>query len=155
MAYMFLWWAICRENSSPHSNWVLVIQGHTPFPYALAELIDNSLRATMRGRSSNREIVISFVLNSTSNPSRGLVSIWDNGGGMSKRALNEWAVMNLSMEDRGSKPVEDSVMRGDKTAAGALRFLNGNLSYFGVSDFSLIGCMSVGFRESAFSACTR
>ena len=72
------------------------------------------------------------MLNSVSNPSNGLISVWDNGCGMTKRELNEWAVMNLSMEDRGAKPIEEAVQRGDKQAPGALRFLSGNLSYFGV-----------------------
>ena len=109
------------------------MQGRAPFPYALAELIDNSLRATYRGRDTDRKIIVSFVLNSTTNPSSGLVSVWDNGCGMTKKELNDWAVMNLSMEDRGSQPAELAVQRGDKQGAGASRFLTGNLSYFGVS----------------------
>lgn len=110
-----------------------VFQGRAPFPYALAELVDNSLRATYRGRTADRKIVISFVLSNPSNPSSGLVSVWDNGCGMTKKELNEWAVMNLSMEDRGSQPTEQAVARGDKQASGISRFLTGNLSYFGVS----------------------
>ena len=55
---------------------------------------------------------------------------------MTSRALNEWAVMNLSMEDRGDKPTEEPVKRGNKMGLGATRFLNGNLSYFGVSSSS-------------------
>lgn len=76
--------------------------------------------------------MVSFVLNSASNPSSGLISVWDNGCGMTKRELNEWAVMNLSMEDRGAAPVEQAVQRGDRQGPGASRFLTGNLSYFGV-----------------------
>ena len=110
-----------------------VFQGRAPFPYALAELVDNSLRATYWGRTAVRKIVISFVLSNASNPSSGLVSVWDNGCGMTKKELNEWAVMNLSMEDRGSQPTEQAVARGDKQASGVSRFLTGNLSYFGVS----------------------
>ena len=75
---------------------------------------------------------MSFVLNNASNPSNGLVSVWDNGCGMTKRELNEWAIMNLSMEDRGAQPVEEEVQRGERQNLGASRFLNGNLSYFGV-----------------------
>ena len=51
---------------------------------------------------------------------------------MSKLELNQWAVMNLSMEDRGAKPTEEAVQRGAAQAPGASRFLSGNLSYFGV-----------------------
>ena len=37
-------------------------QGRTPLPYALAELIDNSLRATQHQTHGQRQIQISFVL---------------------------------------------------------------------------------------------
>ena len=56
----------------------------------------------------------------------GLLSVSDNGVGMTKQELNSWAVMNLSMEDRGLKPLEAD---GNP---GLGRFLSGNLSYFGV-----------------------
>ena len=51
----------------------------------------------------------------------------DNGTGMEAKELAEWAVMNLSMEDRGAKPEEPTAEQ-----AGAGRFLTGALSYFGV-----------------------
>lgn len=79
--------------------------------------------------------MVSFVLSSPHNPTTGLVSVWDNGCGMTKKELSEWAVMNLSMEDRGSQPIEQAVQRGDKQGLGASRFLTGNLSYFGVRQF--------------------
>ena len=44
---------------------------------------------------------------------------------MTKQELNSWAVMNLSMEDRGLKPQEA------EDGPGLGRFLSGNLSYFG------------------------
>ena len=51
---------------------------------------------------------------------------------MSKRELNDWAVMNLSMEDRGEQPQEPDVGHGPTQRNGPERFLSGNLSYFGV-----------------------
>lgn len=54
------------------------------------------------------------------------------GCGMSKRELNDWAVMNLSMEDRGEQPQEPNVGHGPTQRNGPERFLSGNLSYFGV-----------------------
>ena len=57
----------------------------------------------------------------------GLLSVSDNGVGMTKQELTSWAVMNLSMEDRGLKPQEA------EEGPGLGRFLSGNLSYFGVS----------------------
>lgn len=56
----------------------------------------------------------------------GLLSVWDNGVGMTKQELNNWAVMNLSLEDRGLKPQES------EGPGGVGRFLSGNLSFFGV-----------------------
>ena len=110
---------------------LLTVQGHHPFAYALAELIDNSLRATRNATSANqsRKITISFV----TGRSGGLICVQDNGSGMSKQALNEWAVMNLSMEDRGQQPLEaEPAARGQPTLTGAGNFLTGDLSYFGV-----------------------
>jgi structural maintenance of chromosomes flexible hinge domain-containing protein 1 len=99
-----------------------------PFPYAVAELIDNSLRAT-RSNTTSRHIVVSLVTNSHS--SEGIVSVWDNGCGMSLRQLNEWAVMNLTMEDRGMKPQGE--LRSRETQSKAItKQLCSDLSYFGV-----------------------
>lgn len=43
------------------------------------------------------------------------------------------AVMNLSMEERGAQPQEPAAGRGNgAAAAGAGRFLTGDLSFFGV-----------------------
>jgi Histidine kinase-, DNA gyrase B-, and HSP90-like ATPase len=99
-----------------------------PFPYAIAELIDNSLRAT-RNNTASRRIVITLV--SAASAPAGLVSVWDNGCGMSLRQLSEWAVMNLTMEDRGQKPQE--MDRPRQTQGGAAsKQLCSDLSYFGV-----------------------
>jgi hypothetical protein len=99
-----------------------------PFPYAVAELIDNSLRATVLNKSS-RQIVVSLITNSTG--STGLVSVWDNGCGMSLRQLNEWAVMNLTMEDRGIKPQGERRGRGTQSKSSTKQLCS-DLSYFGV-----------------------
>lgn len=115
---------------------VCIRQGHHPFAYALAELIDNSLRATRHATQPNqsRTITISFVTKGTANNPKGLISVQDNGSGMTKQALNEWAIMNLSMEDRGLQAVEpETAVRGQQTAPGAANFLTGDLSQFGAS----------------------
>jgi structural maintenance of chromosomes flexible hinge domain-containing protein 1 len=63
---------------------------------------------------------------------KGLVCIADNGCGMTKQELNEWAVMNYSMQERGVEPREpEAAIRGN-AATGAGRFLTGDLSFFGV-----------------------
>ncbi|KAL4443930.1 hypothetical protein ABPG75_011667 [Micractinium tetrahymenae] len=109
-------------------------QGRHPFVYALAEFVDNSLRATRRNAPRRRAITVSLVVSGT-NPStaRGLVAIQDNGCGMNKHELADWAVMNLSMEERGAAPQEPAAAgRGGGAGAGAGRFLTGDLSFFGV-----------------------
>jgi hypothetical protein len=66
-------------------------QGRHPFVYALAEFVDNSLRATRSNAPRPREITISLVAaGSGPGARRGLVCITDNGKGMDKRDLNEW-----------------------------------------------------------------
>ena len=67
------------------------MQGRHPFVYALAEFVDNSLRATRRNAPRPRSLTLSLVV-SGSNPStaRGLVAIQDNGCGMNKHELADW-----------------------------------------------------------------
>ena len=55
---------------------------------------------------------------------------------MSPQALSQWAVMNLSMEDRGLLPVE-APPSGDQQR-GSARFLEAQLSFFGVTIFCLL-----------------
>ncbi len=70
----------------------------------------------------------------------GLICVRDNGCGMTKRQLNEWAVMNLSLEDRGiSVQEKDPAGRGAQ-ATRTDRFLTGDLSYFGVCASCTAGC---------------
>ncbi|PNW82785.1 hypothetical protein CHLRE_06g294050v5 [Chlamydomonas reinhardtii] len=143
-------------------------RGHHPFAFALAELVDNALRATKgqaqqhqkqqdadaaaaggcaagdepaaatgvaaeesRGQAAaaprSRDITISLVVNERS--SAGLIRVQDNGRGMSPKELSDWAVMNLSMEDRGLLP---SGAQHGVTTAGGSRYLSGDLSFFGV-----------------------
>ena len=51
---------------------------------------------------------------------------------MGKKELNNWAVMNYSMEDRGAQPQEPHHGHGLTQRVQTDRFLSGNLSYFGV-----------------------
>lgn len=114
-------------------------QGKHPFVYALAELVDNALRASARERIGLRpggaRVVISLLIGSDAASSA--VCVADVGVGMSKRELNQWAVMNLSMEDRNLLPVEPAVPVGCSQAAAKknlapTRFLTSDLSFFGV-----------------------
>lgn len=80
-------------------------------------------------------------------PRAGLISVFDNGCGMSTRELNEWAVMNLSMEDRGHAPGGGASGggggggsgSGGSQGAAAERFLTGDLSFFGVGTLPPVG----------------
>jgi hypothetical protein len=106
------------------------VQGRSPLPCALAELIDNSLQALLTGGLQGDKCVVISLL--VSGPSKGLISVWDNGTGMDKRQLNDWAVMNLAMEDR-----EQEQCRTTGGCTTNPRFLTGNLSYFGVRTWAL------------------
>ena len=66
-------------------------QGRHPFVYAVAEFIDNSLRATRHNGARPRSITVSLVVSGT-NPAtaKGLIAVTDNGCGMSKHELNDW-----------------------------------------------------------------
>jgi len=91
--------------------------------------VDNALRAT-KGNQGARRIEITLAsAGGAGAPRAGLITVWDNGCGMSTRELNDWAVMNLGMADRGLAP-------GPAGAAGvgqaAERFLTSDLSFFGV-----------------------
>jgi hypothetical protein len=74
-------------------------QGYHPLAFALAELVDNALRATKGNTDRPRSIAVSLITDDSG--SKGMVCVRDNGSGMSTQELNNWAVMNLSMEDRG------------------------------------------------------
>lgn len=148
--------SMSRTSGLTPSNprFLLESQGHHPFAYALAELIDNSLRATrdvtLPGQS--RTITISFVTSGSASSRKGLICVRDNGSGMSKEALTDWAVMNLSMEDRGQRPIEaEPAGRGQPSLTGAGNFLTGDLSYFGVIQSTITGnsSMLVGTSQSA------
>lgn len=80
-----------------------------------------------------------------------MVSVWDNGCGMSKVELNEWAVMNLTMEDKGIQPQEES--RGRATQASGTKQLGSELSYFGVGSknaaFFMGRCIKVTSKAAA------
>ena len=73
-------------------------RGKQTVSYALAELVDNALSATQH-LTTNRKIRIVFSVNSSSQRD-GCIFIEDNGTGMNKAQLNDWAVMNLSKSER-------------------------------------------------------
>lgn len=82
-------------------------QGKHPLVYALAELVDNALRAMRMAGERNdgpHSVTVSILLGATADTSA--ICVHDTGVGMTKQELNQWAVMNLSMEDRGQRPTE-------------------------------------------------
>ena len=138
-------------------------QGRQPLAFAVAELVDNALRATAGSiaetsttlNSSSQSLLpprieVTVALDSEDSPTAGLVSVWDNGAGMSKAALNAWAVMNLAVSERADEGgnrgaalvANDGNTNLDVSSSPALapapdalasaRHLNGDLSYFGV-----------------------
>jgi two-component sensor histidine kinase len=90
-------------------------QGYHPLAFALAELVDNSLRATKANADCARSITVSLVTDDAG--SQGMVCVRDNGSGMTTQELNNWAVMNLSMEDRGLLKPAAPADKGEACAA--------------------------------------
>jgi len=119
-------------------------QGRAPFAFAVAELVDNDLRATRAAAaaantSTRRTIEITFATDAAC--TSGLVSVWDNGTGMSTASLADWAVMNLSVAERGVLGNEGGAAATAAAAVAAhpapgtlaaARHLTGDLSFFGV-----------------------
>ncbi|XP_078137302.1 structural maintenance of chromosomes flexible hinge domain-containing protein 1 isoform X2 [Sander vitreus] len=102
--------------------------GQKSLPYALAELIDNSISATAKN-TGVRMIEIRMMFDETLG--KPAVIVLDNGCGMTSKQLNNWAVYRLSKFSRenstfGSK--QDGYVRPDSVP----RSLNSDISYFGV-----------------------
>ncbi|XP_072267463.1 structural maintenance of chromosomes flexible hinge domain-containing protein 1 isoform X2 [Pyxicephalus adspersus] len=102
-------------------------EGQNPLPFALAELIDNSLSATAR-ISGKRNIQISLLFDETRG--KPAVAVIDNGKGMTSTQLKNWAVYRLSKFTRGTGNYsdEESYIRPPPM----MRSLNSDISYFGV-----------------------
>lgn len=109
------------------------MKGRHPFVYALAEFVDNSLRATRNNPPKTPQEIIIHILTAGSGASkRGMICIQDNGCGMSKTELRDWAVMNYTMEERGLSSEEATEMGNRLQEVTRKQYLTGNLSYFGV-----------------------
>lgn len=126
----------CRGCPPPHAL-SLPAQGQHPLPYAIAELVDNSLQATRQNhlRGVQRDVEVTFLVGSRGG---AFISVWDNGRGMTAAELGQWAVMNLAVADRQAAATVDitpsqAVGRGtQREPPPAERYLSGELSYFGV-----------------------
>uniref|UniRef100_H2M6M6 Structural maintenance of chromosomes flexible hinge domain containing 1 n=1 Tax=Oryzias latipes TaxID=8090 RepID=H2M6M6_ORYLA len=97
-------------------------------PYALAELVDNSLSATARNKGLRR-IEIRLIFDKTLG--KHGVLVLDNGCGMTSEQLNNWAVYRLSKftKQRNKFTSEkEGYVRPDHIH----RSLNSDISYFGV-----------------------
>ncbi|XP_053198801.1 LOW QUALITY PROTEIN: structural maintenance of chromosomes flexible hinge domain-containing protein 1 [Scomber japonicus] len=97
-------------------------------PYALAELIDNSLSATAKNPGV-RTIEIRMLFDETLG--KPAVIVLDNGRGMTSKQLNNWAVYRLSKflrDDGKSASNDEKYIRPDHVP----RSLNSDISYFGV-----------------------
>jgi hypothetical protein len=111
---------------------IVHVKGRHPFVYALAEFIDNSLRATRNNPPNPQEIIIRILTAGTGVSKRGMICIHDNGCGMSKIELRDWAVMNYTIEERGLTLNEATDAGNRHQEVNRKQYLTGNLSYFGV-----------------------
>ena len=102
-------------------------EGQNPLPFALAELIDNSLSATARN-TSIRSIQIKLLFDDSNG--KPAVAVIDNGRGMTSKQLNNWAVYRLSKFTRQGDFESDH--SGYVRPLPVPRSLNSDISYFGV-----------------------
>ncbi|XP_048363519.1 structural maintenance of chromosomes flexible hinge domain-containing protein 1 isoform X2 [Sphaerodactylus townsendi] len=102
-------------------------EGQNPLPFALAELIDNSLSATSRN-TGVRSIQLKLVFDDAQG--KPAIAVVDNGRGMTSKQLNNWAVYRLSKFIRQGDFESDH--SGYIRPAAAPRSLNSDISYFGV-----------------------
>ncbi|XP_063779624.1 structural maintenance of chromosomes flexible hinge domain-containing protein 1 [Pseudophryne corroboree] len=102
-------------------------EGQNPLPFALSELLDNSLSATAQN-SGNRNIQIRLLFDETQG--KLAVAVIDNGKGMNSVQLKNWAVYRLSKFTRRTEGYSNdtSYVRPPPVA----RSLNSDISYFGV-----------------------
>ncbi|PIK45244.1 putative structural maintenance of chromosomes flexible hinge domain-containing protein 1, partial [Apostichopus japonicus] len=107
-------------------------EGKNPLPFAFAELIDNALTATNEN-AGPRYIEVRMYFNDT--PEKCMVCVLDNGRGMTSSELNNWAIYRLSKfsQRRQTDHEHDEPTRSQKRQAEEYpRFLNSDISYFGV-----------------------
>ncbi|XP_067146775.1 structural maintenance of chromosomes flexible hinge domain-containing protein 1 isoform X2 [Apteryx mantelli] len=102
-------------------------EGQNPLPFALAELIDNSLSATSRN-TGIRSIQIKLLFDDSQG--KPAVAVIDNGRGMTSKQLNNWAVYRLSKFTRQGDFESDH--SGYVRPLPVPRSLNSDISYFGV-----------------------
>ncbi|XP_030830808.1 structural maintenance of chromosomes flexible hinge domain-containing protein 1 [Strongylocentrotus purpuratus] len=102
-------------------------EGQNPLPFAIAELIDNSLAATV-DNVGPRNIEIRLYLDETGDKS--MVCVLDNGKGMTTRELNNWAIYRLSKFNRKRKRLKQE--NNSEEEKDIPRSLNSDISYFGV-----------------------
>ncbi|XP_068251946.1 structural maintenance of chromosomes flexible hinge domain-containing protein 1 isoform X1 [Nyctibius grandis] len=102
-------------------------EGQNPLPFALAELVDNSLSATSRN-TGIRSIQIKLLFDESQG--KPAVAVIDNGRGMTSKRLNSWAVYRLSKFTRQGDFESDH--SGYVRPLPVPRSLNSDISYFGV-----------------------
>ncbi|XP_060099927.1 structural maintenance of chromosomes flexible hinge domain-containing protein 1 [Heteronotia binoei] len=102
-------------------------EGQNPLPFALAELIDNSLSATSQN-TSIRSIQLKLLFDDAQG--KPAIAVIDNGRGMTSKQLNNWAVYRLSKFIRHGDIESDH--SGYVRPAAVPRSLNSDISYFGV-----------------------
>ncbi|KAM6971565.1 structural maintenance of chromosomes flexible hinge domain-containing protein 1 [Tautogolabrus adspersus] len=122
-----------RIDFTPHYNTLIesgkheysTCEGKKPFSYALAELIDNALSATVKNTGA-RSIEIRMLLDETLG--KPAVIVLDNGCGMCPEDLNDWAKYRLCKFKRKKTTASEAYVRPDHVP----RSLNSDISYFGV-----------------------
>ncbi|XP_030829849.1 structural maintenance of chromosomes flexible hinge domain-containing protein 1-like [Strongylocentrotus purpuratus] len=124
-----------RVDYQPHYDTIIrsgmyeyyASEGQNPLPFAIAELIDNSVTATVNNVGP-RNIEIRLYLDETGDKS--MVCVLDNGKGMTTRELNNWAIFRLSKFNRKRQRLNQENNSDEERVIP--RSLNSDISYFGV-----------------------
>jgi hypothetical protein len=104
----------------------LISAGHSHFSRvadALAEFIDNSIQASqgISEHADTREIKLGLDLNryGDGDDAKSFISILDNGEGMDRETLSNFAVYSLDKESRGLTPSNENASNISKFGVGA------------------------------------
>ena len=114
--------------------------GYYSLNFAIGELIDNALSATMKNDSKDKTIEVRLYKDSSE--AKSVIMIVDNGHGMNKETLTSWAKYKFAKHrriDEETALTSQSPRDSNHADEDDVRFLNGQISKFGA-----------GGKESAF-----
>ncbi|RWS23897.1 structural maintenance of chromosomes flexible hinge domain-containing protein 1-like protein, partial [Leptotrombidium deliense] len=120
-------------------------RGCQPFPFAVAELIDNSLGATADNGKEGKNIEIRFYLDDDK-PQNSVIAVIDNGSGMKSQDLVNWAKYKYSKFNRQNRDFSTPRKAKKNETQMCPKFLNSEISYFGAGGKQAVFFMGTAVR---------